>query len=449
MQSITSRLVIGTSIVLAIFVVLVAIAVSYSVHQRANTARFDRMQGLIYGILGATEINDDATLLVNTLALPDPRLNQNTAGLYAELVGSDGTRLWQSVSASNWLPDVTVRPIGDWLFETAKKNGKPPLHRLQLATAWEFDNGEELPFIVHVVDEAGSLTRQLKRFNQSLWATLLGSAALLLVVQLLVLKRSLKPLHDIGEEVSAIERGERDSVSADVPNELSAMIEGLNALLRSERERHAQYRHLLDDLAHSLKTPLSVLQNLARKKDTSANVNTGKQVSDMILEQTELMRSSIDRHAQRATIRSPRYLAPAINVRPVVERIAASLNKLYDSPPVTFVIDMESAFQIRIDEADLFEVLGNVLENACKYDARNVHITVAPGERCLSIEDDGPGFPAGQLNQLTQRGVRADSQAPGTGMGLAACQQLMASYGGQMELQHAPNGGARIQLIFI
>ncbi len=104
MQSITARLVIGTSIVLAIFVVLVAMSVSYSVHQRANTARFDRMQGLIYGILGATEINDDATLLVNSLALPDPRLNQNTAGLYAELVGSDGSRIWQSVSASNWLP---------------------------------------------------------------------------------------------------------------------------------------------------------------------------------------------------------------------------------------------------------------------------------------------------------------------------------------------------------
>jgi len=399
------------------------------------------MQGLIYGILGATEIDDNATLLVNTLELPDPRLNQSTSGLYAELVGSNGTRLWQSDSASNWLPDVDIRPIGDWLFEKASKPGKPPLYRLQLATAWEFDNGEELPFIVHVVDEADSLTRQLRRFDQSLWATLLGSAALLLVVQLLVLKRSLKPLHQIGEEVSAIERGERDTLSDDVPNELSAMTLGLNTLLRTERERHAQYRHLLDDLAHSLKTPLSVLQNIGSKNETSHG--------RMILEQTELMRNSIERHSQRATIRSPRYLAPAVSVRPVVQRMAASLNKLYDSPAVTFIIDMDEAFQVRVDEADLFEILGNLLENACKYGARNIKVSVAQGERCLIIEDDGPGFPTGQLSQLTQRGVRADSQAPGTGMGLAACQQLMASYGGHLELQHAPEGGARIRLVFI
>lgn len=441
MQSITSRLIIGTSIVLTVFVILVAMSVSYSVHQRANTARFDRLQGLIYGILGATEINDNATLLVNTQELPDPRLNQATAGLYAELVGSDGTRLWQSVSASNWLPDVTVRPIGDWLFETASQSGKAPLHRLQLATAWEFDNGEELPFIVHVVDEADSLTRQLRRFDQSLWATLLGSAALLLIVQLLVLKRSLKPLRDIGEQVSAIERGEQDTLSDDVPRELSAMTLGLNTLLRTERERHAQYRHLLDDLAHSLKTPISVLQNLARQSD--------KAQAETVLEQTEMMRNSIERHSKRVTIRSPRYLAPAIAVRPIVERIADSLNKLYDSPAVLFTIDMNATFQVRVDEADLFEVLGNVLENACKYGARDIQITLNCEERSLTIDDNGPGFPAGQLNQLTQRGVRADTQAPGTGMGLAVCRQLMASYGGQLKLQHAPGGGARVQLIFV
>lgn len=440
MQSIRSRLTIGSSIVLAIFVVLVALSVSYSVHQRANTARFDRLQGLIYGILGATEITDDAKLLVNTLALPDQRLNQSTAGLYAELVASDGTRLWQSNSTSNWLPDIKLRPIGDWLFETSEQRGKQPLHRLQLATAWQFDNGEELPFIVHVVDEADALTKQLRRFDQSLWATLLGSAALLLIVQWLVLKFSLKPLNQIGEQVAAIERGERDIVSDEVPKELSAITLGLNALLRSERERHAQYRHLLDDLAHSLKTPLSVLQNLAGQSNSEHKAT--------ILEQTRMMRKTIDRHSQRATIRSPRYLAPAITVGPVIDRITTSLRKLYNSPAVSFSSDVDATFQVRVDEADLYEVLGNILENACKYGARNISLSVDSDKRRLFIDDDGPGFPAGKLTQLTQRGVRADSQAPGTGMGLAASQQLMESYGGQLKLQHAPQGGARVLLVF-
>ncbi len=425
---------------LTVFVILIALSVSWSVHQRAETARFDRLQGLVYGILGATDISDNAHLNVNTLALPDPRLNQATSGLYAELIGSDGQRLWQSTSTASWLPDSVVRPIGDWLFETVERNGQPPLHRLQLATAWEFDNGEELPFIVHVVDEADSLTRQLKRFDQTLWATLMASAAGLLIVQLLVLRQSLKPLLNIADEVAQIERGERDALSESVPRELSAMTSGLNALLSAERERHAQYRHLLDDLAHNLKTPLSVLHNLVRPSQPD---------SETILEQTRLMQASIERHVQRATLRSPRYLAPSIPVSPVVQRMADTLNKLYDKPAVKFSIQVDHDFLVRVDEADLFEILGNVMENACKYGAGNIVVSGSTDSRCLVIEDDGPGFPDIELQQLVQRGVRADSQTPGTGMGLAAARQLMASYGGKLEPGHATGGGARIELRFV
>ncbi len=104
---------------------------------------------------------------------------------------------------------------------------------------------------------------------------------------------------------------------------------------------------------------------------------------------------------------------------------------------------------MRVDEADLFEILGNVMENACKYGARNIVVSGSPESRCLTIEDDGPGFPDIELQQLVQRGVRADSQTPGTGMGLAAARQLMASYGGRLEPGHAEGGGARIELWFV
>ncbi|MFT4726384.1 MAG: two-component system sensor histidine kinase PhoQ [Granulosicoccus sp.] len=441
MRSITSRLVVGTSIVLTVFVILVGLSVSYSVHQRAETARLDRLQGLIYGILGATDIDNDATLSVNTLALPDPMLSQSTAGLYAELVGSDGRKLWQSTSTTSWIPNITVRPIGDWLFETAENNGTSPLHRLQLATAWEFANGEEFPFIVHVVSEADSLARQLKRFDQTLWASLLGSAIALLVVQLVVLRYTLKPLHNIGEEVADIERGYRDSLSEHVPAELRSLTMGLNALLGAERERHSQYRHLLDDLAHSLKTPLSVLQNLGKPDQAER---------DTILEQTRLMRQSIERHTQRVTIRSPRYLAPVINVLPVIERTCSTLNKLYESRAVQFNLEgVNAEFTVRMDEADLFEVVGNILENACKYGSQTIWVFTDIESNTLIFEDDGPGFPDIDLSQLSQRGVRADSQTQGSGMGLAAVQQLMGAYGGQLIPNHRSQGGTHIALVFL
>ncbi len=440
MQSITSRLVVGTGVVLAVFVLLMGISISYSVHKRAETARLDRLQGLIYGILGATEISNNTSLLVNTLALPDPMLNQSTAGIYAEIVGSDGQRLWQSTSTTSWLPESTVRPIGDWLFETVEKHESNALHRLQLSTAWAFDNGEELPFIVHVVTEADTLAKQLKRFDQALWASLLVSAIVLLAVQLLVLRRSLKPLHNIGEEVAEIERGERDALDEQVPSELKSLTLGLNALLGAERERHSQYRHLLGDLAHNLKTPLSVLQNLSNSERTQKAT---------ILEQTSLMQQSIDRHTQRATIRSPRYLAPTINIKPVATRIAASLSKLYDAESITFDLSaVDPDFTVRMDEADLFEVLGNLFENACKYGARTITAVTDADKNSFTILDDGPGFPDIDLEQLTQRGVRADSTTPGTGMGLAAADQLMGAYGGKLLPAHRAEGGAAITLAF-
>ena len=439
MKSITSRLVAGTSLVLAVFVVLVAVSVSWSVHQRAQTARFDRLQGLIYGILGATDITDSSLLVVNSQALPDPRLNQPTSGLYAELVDNTGQRLWQSASSASWLPESLPRPIGDWLFDTLQHPEKSTLHRLQLSTAWEFDDGRELPFTVQVVDDADSLDSQLKRFDQTLWATLLASAAGLLVLQFLVLRQSLKPLHAIGDEVASIEAGSRESLSEDVPQELESLTSGLNALLRSERERHAQYRHLLDDLAHSLKTPLSVLRNLAEPDKPDGKI---------ILEQASLMQGSIERHVQRANLRSPRYLAPSINLRPLVERMAASLGKLYERSDLEFRLSLDPDFMVRMDEADLFEVLGNVLENACKYGARQITVSDRADQRCLTIDDDGPGFPDIRLEQLLQRGVRADSQTAGSGMGLAAAQQLMAAYGGRLEPDHAPGGGASVRLWF-
>lgn len=441
MRSITSRLVIGTTVVLTVFVILMGLSVSYSVHQRAETARLERLQGLIYGILGATDIDDNATLTVNTLALPDPTLSQSTAGLYAELVGSDGRKLWQSSSTTSWIPDATVRPIGDWFFDTTSNDNANQLHRLQLSTAWEFPNGEEFPFIVHVVTEADSLAKQLKRFDQTLWASLLGSAIALLIVQLLVLRYTLKPLHNIGEEVADIERGNRDSLGEHVPAELKSLTLGLNALLGAERERHSQYRHLLDDLAHSLKTPLSVLQNLGNPEQAER---------DTILEQTHLMRQSIDRHTKRATIRSPRYLAPVVNVRPVVERTCSSLGKLYASSNVRFHLEeVKAQFTVRMDEADLYEVVGNILENSCKYGSQTIWVSTDADANTLVFQDDGPGFPDIDLDQLTQRGVRADTQTQGSGMGLAAVQQLMRAHGGQFIPNHRDQGGAHIALVFL
>jgi len=176
---------------MAIFVLLIGLSVSYSVKKRAETALFDRLQGLVYGILGATEIDDDLLLVVNDMALPDQRLNIETSGLYAELIGNGGSTVWESKSVSAMVPTVAYSPIGEWIFERIENDGQNDVHRMQMATVWELESGEEVPFIVHVVADAQILTGQLRRFDQTLWLSLLGSAIVLLLAQLWILNRSL------------------------------------------------------------------------------------------------------------------------------------------------------------------------------------------------------------------------------------------------------------------
>jgi len=441
MRSITSRLVIGTSLFITLFIILLALSISYSVHTRAETARFDALKGVVYGILGATNINSDAQLTVNSASLPDDSLNRFNANLYAELIGNDRSVLWKSNSTVQPLPETVIRPINDWMFEKVTGTDGTDLLRVQYVIAWELDNGEELPFIVHVAENVEDLSSQLKRFDRVLWLALLAVAPILPVVQFMMLRVSLKPLRDIGAQIDDIEQGKRDKLSNTVPIELEPLTSSLNTLLLSERERHTQYRNLLGDLSHNLKTPISVLQNIGEK-----NTADGKS----ILQQTEQMQTTLARYAQRATVKTPRYLSPTIHVRPFIERITLSLGKLYNAPAVRFTIHVDEQLTVRMDEADLLEVLGNLLENACKYGAHRVGISQIqkPNAVSLCIEDDGPGWPAGDLSQLIQRGIRADTQTSGQGIGLAACDQIMRSYGGRLELSRANDGGAQANLHF-
>jgi len=436
-RSISSRLLIGTSVFIAIFFVLLAVTISYSVHKRAEAARFDALKGVVYGILGSIDIDDNAKLTVSAGSLPDDALNRFNSKLYAEIISNDRSRLWKSNSSIRPLPQTNIRPINDWQFEKVAAQDSTELLRVQYVVAWELGNGEELPFIVHVAENVEDLSSQLRRFDRVLWFGLLAVAPIFPIVQWIMLRISLKPMRDMGQQIEQIEQGQRDSLSKEVPKELEPLTSGLNSLLGAERERHLRYRNLLGDLSHTLKTPLSVLHNMG---DT--NTDSGR----TIREQTQLMQSSLERYAQRASTQSPIYLSPSIRLAPCIERLTRSLTKLYDSQNVQFSVEVNNEFMVRIHEADLLELLGNVLENACKYGAHR--ITISLEGSTLHVTDDGPGWPPGDLAHYLDRGARADTQTIGQGIGLASVHQIMTNYGGRVELSRAANGGAEVVLYF-
>lgn len=442
MRSISTRLLLGSAVVLAIFVLLTGLSISYSVKQRAETALFDRLQGLVYGILGATEIQNQQSPIVNDLALPDERLNQPSSGLYAEVIGNGGIQLWESKSTTKSLPPVTYSPIGEWIFNRIDQENDHDVHRMQMTTVWELDSGEEISFIVHAVADADLMSGQLKRFDRALWLSLLGSAIGLLLLQLFILHRSLLPLRNIGDELDEIEQGTREHLDEDVASELKPLASSINLLLQSEKNRHQQYRHLINDLAHSLKTPLSVLKNLGN--DSNGAPETHK----VILEQSGQMQSTVDRYLQRAATRSAQQLSKPISPVQTIQKLCNSLAKIYHSPTPNFLVEVDEQFKVRLAEMDLMEVFGNVIDNACKFGAHNISVRSDSQTQQIIIDDDGPGFPEESRSSLTNRGIRADSKVEGQGVGLAATEQLMQSYGGSIRLDSSPEGGARVILSF-
>lgn len=448
MNSISTRLLVSSAVVMFVFFVLIALSVSYSVHQRAEAALLDRMRGLIYGVLGASDVVAENQLLVNTDELPDPRLLQPTSGLFVEMVNERGDSLWASNSSTSIMPDIRDSVVGEWLFDRVENSHGQSVHRLQLSTVWEFEEGREFPFYIQAVTPTNSVDGQLKQFDRSLWFSLLVSGVCLLLMQLWILSRSLKPLKTIGDELREIELGEREQLDSKVPTELAPLASSINTLLVSERNRHKQYRNLLDDLAHSLKTPLSVLNNLSNKTSltTTATANTVK-------EQTDQMQSTVERYLQRAAHSTPQKLAAPISVQKVIDRLASSLRKIY-ADKVSIEAGRVQDFNVRVADADLYEILGNVIDNACKYGSDTVAVTVAGNSRTIIIDDNGPGFPPDLITQLTERGFRADTQVEGMGLGLAASKELIESYGGTLELSQpdkssttAPSG-ARVILTF-
>lgn len=428
MSSLTRRLLLGTAVVLLGFVLLTGAAVSFSVHQRAEAATLARLQGLAYGLLGATDVDGAGRLSVREGALPDARLNTDTGGLYAELIGNVGERLWRSRSSVASVPAARAGPIGEWRLARVTLDDGRDAMQLQYQSAWALDDGQELPFLVHLVDASPSATAPLARFDRSLWAALIGAALALLLVQLGVLRAALRPLRRLRNDIDAMSRGERDALDERLPAELRPLASSVNALRSRERVRHVRARELLDDLAHNLKTPLAVLSNLP---------------DATVKEQSRHMRLSIERYVQRASAQSSTGVLPPVAVQPIAARVASSVQRLYAERAPSIAIDIDAALTLRVPEADLYEVFGNLIDNACKYGASMIVIGHDASTATLTIDDDGPGFGDQDPDRLLARGVRSDEATDGSGLGLSSAAGLVDAWGGALQLQNRPAGGAR------
>ncbi len=436
MNSISVRLLLAAALVMALFISFSTLAIIHTVDQRAEQARFERMQGQIYGLLGVTRVTSGGAIEIPYIDLPNALLRQPLSGTYAEIRDNTLHQVWRSPSLTSALPASSEGEIGQWKFTTEAHEGMGKLFMLRFAVEWLMPDGDVKLYQFVAADNRRDFDQQRHQFNRNLWLAMTGMGVLLLSCIAIVLAWGLNPLLRISDQLDEIENGQREQLPSDVPRELHPMANRLNALIASERGRRQKYRHTLDDLAHSLKTPLSVLRNL----------KTGDNHDHELHRQADRMQQIVDYHIKRADAGTQRLLTPPIALNNPLGKITRSLGKVFHQQHVQFINHIDDQQSVRIEEGDLMEILGNLLENACKYGATEIELrcTDSQDKARITIEDNGPGFPEHLLEHVTGRGVRADTHREGQGLGLAICRELIESYGGELSLANKNPQGACI-----
>ncbi len=440
MNSISVRLLLAAALLMAVFIGVTTLAIQHTVDQRATIAQQERMHGQIYALLGVTEINDSGNIDIHASDLPNGLMRQPASGIYAEVRDTAEQQVWHSPSLTSPIPSSTDGAIGQWMFSKEPDNHLGSLFIMRFAVEWLLPSGTTTAYQFVVADASDDFDQQRNIFNRNLWIAMLSMGALLLISMALVLAWGLSPLRRISRQLNEIESGTRESLPVNVPVELHPLTSRINMLIASERGRQKRYRQTLDDLAHSLKTPLSVLRNT----DTATTDNSNQPPE--LARQADRMEQIVSYHIKRADAGTQRLLTSPISAVVPADRIIRSLKKVYHEREIEFINAIDKNAQIRIDEADLMEIFGNLLENACKYGAQKIRLHSSRNDSAVSItiDDDGPGFPEGMHERLLKRGVRADTQIEGQGIGLSISRELIESYGGTLQLSDNPQSGARI-----
>lgn len=284
------------------------------------------------------------------------------------------------------------------------------------------------------------------------WFIYVLAANLLLVIPLLWVAAwwSLRPIESLAKEVRELEEHHRETLNPETTRELTSLVQNLNRLLKSERDRYDKYRTTLTDLTHSLKTPLAVLQSTLRS--LRGNKLSVEAAEPVMLEQISRISQQIGYYLHRASMRTDsmllsRELHP---VAPLLDNLTSALNKVYQRKGVNITLDISPEISFVGEQNDFMEVLGNVLDNACKYCLEFVEVSARQTDDHLHIfvEDDGPGIPQSKRDLVFDRGQRADTLRPGQGVGLSVAREIVDQYEGKILPGDSPLGGAKMDVIF-
>jgi signal transduction histidine kinase len=388
-----------------------------------------RLTVMLESLVAVSEAGDDGAIRL-TRPLGESRFDEPYSGWYWQVNDGSEPALRSRSLWDQTLADTTTR------YQGSHETAGPERQVLRVVARTITLPGADRPLVFRVAADRGEIEREIAAFNSTLaWS--LGALGIgLLAAIFLQVRFGLRPLGDIGRALSDIRSGRRGRLEGDFPAEIEPLAAELNALLEHDAAMIGRARRHVGNLAHALKTPLSVLTNDATAAEGP--------LAEAVERQTELIRRQIDHHLVRARAAGTAGLLGArSDVGPVIESLRRALSRIHQDRDVSIEVACPRPVTFRGERQDLEEMLGNLVDNACKWARSRVRITAAAeGERLrLVVEDDGPGLSETDREAVMERGRRLDESVPGSGLGLAIVHDIADLYGGGLTLSAAtPNG---------
>ena len=386
---------------------------------------------------------------VDAPPLTDSRATRAYSGKYWEIAEPAPGRL-HPLERSRSLWDSELKPPEGGAAALQAVAGKPlyydavgpvgePLRAVAMLARL---SGRATPVIFMAAEDRSPLEEDARRFDVETAGGLLFLGVGLVLVVFVQVRVGLQPLFMLRREVAAVRTGQADRLVRDYPSELEPLAAELNALVAHDQEVVERQRTHVGNLAHALKTPLSVMLAEAERHPGP--------LAEVVDRQAEAMRGQVDHHLRRARAAArSQSLRERTPVAPVLEELSHALERIFRdrSAEIDWRAPDDLCFQG--ERQDLMEMIGNVLENACKYGHGRIRAVAGALDArrlTLVVDDNGPGLPAGRHADVLRRGARLDESAPGSGLGLSIVDELARAYGGSVALAAAPGGGLRVTI---
>ena len=297
------------------------------------------------------------------------------------------------------------------------------------------------PVIFLSAEDRSAVNREVSNFVAATAAVFLVLGAGLVLAIVVQVRVGLRPLFDLRSDVAAVRCGKAQRLAETYPSELMPLAQELNALVEHNQEVVERQRTHVGNLAHALKTPISVMV-------TEAGQRPGP-LADVVTRQAQAMQNQVDHHLRRARAAArTQGQGERTSVAEVLDELTRTLDRIFRDKGVTIDWDAEEDLFFLGERQDLLEIAGNAVENACKFGRARVRVTAkaaGPERFLLTVDDDGPGLPPDRREEVLQRGARLDESAPGSGLGLSILDELARAYGGALRLTDSPLGGLRLE----